>query len=407
MIKLNPSFFLIIFCCFLISIQTNAQETRKELEQQRKEIQQEIETIRSLLSQTKTEEQSLLTQLNQTNIRIVAQEKLIDALNAETNALNSEISSNKKEIKKLETELKSLKDDYAKMIYRSYKSKSQNSRIMFLLSSQNFYQAYRRVQYMKQYTDFRKAQGEQISKNSVLLNVKNDTLIVQKKEKELLVNDSEVAQEKLEEKKKGQEDIVAKIKKKERKYISEIKKKQKVERKIDQQIEKIIRDAIVKSNNEPGSSSTNSSRFALTAEAKLVATQFEGNKGKLPWPVENGFVSRRFGKQKHPTLEGIVIESNGVRIRTEKGTHARAIYKGTVLQIQLISGKKAIYIQHGNYITIYNNLETVLVKKGDNVAVKQDLGKVFTDKVTNKTTLKFQLWKNMQLLNPASWIYKM
>lgn len=405
--KLNPTFFLLFFCCILFGFRANAQETRKELEQQRKEIQQEIETIRNLLSQTKTEEQSLLTQLNQTNIRIVAQEKLIDALNAETNALNSEISSNKKEIKKLETELKNLKDDYAKMIYRSYKSKSQNSRIMFLLSSQNFYQAYRRVQYMKQYTVFRKAQGEQISKKSVLLNVNNDTLIVQKKEKELLVKDSEVAQEKLEEKKKGQEEIVSKIKKKEKKYISEIKKKQKVERKIDLQIEKIIRDAIVKSNNESGPSSTNSSKFALTAEAKLVATQFEGNKGKLPWPVEKGFVSRRFGKQKHPTLEGIVIESNGVRIRTEKGTQARAIYKGTVLQIQLVSGKKALYIQHGNYISVYNNLETVLVKKGDNVAVKQDLGKVYTDKVTQKTTLKFQLWKNMQLLNPALWIYKM
>ena len=147
--KLNPTFFLLAFCCFLFGFQTNAQETRSELEQQRKEIQQEIKTIRSLLSQTKTEEQSLLTQLNQTNIRIAAQEKLIDALNAETNALNSEISSNKKEIKKLETELKNLKDDYAKMIFRSYKSKSQNSRIMFLLSSQNFHQAYKRVQYMK------------------------------------------------------------------------------------------------------------------------------------------------------------------------------------------------------------------------------------------------------------------
>ncbi|MFK5879782.1 MAG: peptidoglycan DD-metalloendopeptidase family protein [Flavobacteriaceae bacterium] len=405
--KQTPTFLVLILCCFLFGIQTNAQETRKMLEQQRKEIQEEIKTIRSLLSQTKTEEQSLLTQLSQTNIRISAQEKLIDALNAETQSLNNEISSNTKEIKKLEAELINLKDDYAKMIYRSYKSKSQNNRIMFLLSSQNFYQAYKRVQYMKQYTDFRKAQGEQISKKSVLLNVKNDTLIVQKKEKELLVKDSEAAQEKLEEKKKGQEAIVSKIKKKEKKYIAEIKKKQKAERKIDQQIEKIIRDAIVKSNKGSGTSSTSSSKFALTAEAKLVATQFEGNKGKLPWPVEKGFVSRRFGKQKHPTLEGIIIESNGVRIRTEKGAHARAIFKGTVLQIQVVSGKKAIFIQHGNFFTIYNNLETVLVKKGDNVVVKQDLGKVYTDKVTQKTTLKFQLWKNTQRLNPAFWIFKM
>lgn len=405
--KQAPPFLLLILSFFLLGIQINAQTSRQELEQQRKEIQQEIKTIRSLLSQTKTEEQSLLTQLSQTNIRIDAQEKLVAILNAETNSLNNEISSNKKEIKKLETDLKNLKDDYAKMIYRSYKSKSKNNRIMFLLSSQNFYQAYKRAQYMKQYTDFRKAQGEQISKKSDLLNVKNDTLLVRKKEKELLLLESEEAQEKLEEKKKGQEEIVSKIKKKEKKYISEIKKKQKSERKIDQQIEKIIRDAIVKSNTGSGSTSTSSSKFALTAEAKLVATQFEGNKGKLPWPIEKGFVSRRFGKQNHPTLPGITIESNGVRIRTEKGAHARAIYKGTVLQIQSVSGKKAIFIQHGNYFTIYNNLETVLVKKGDKVSVKQDLGKVFTDKVTQKTTLKFQLWKNTTRLNPASWIYKM
>ncbi|PCI10191.1 MAG: peptidase M23 [Flavobacteriaceae bacterium] len=405
--KSIPTFLLLILCCFLFSIQTNAQNSRKELEQQRKEIQKEIRTIRSLLSQTKTEEQSLLTQLNQTNIRIVAQEKLIAVLNAETKSLNSEIVTNKKQIKKLEADLKDLKDDYAKMIYRSYKSKSKNNRIMFILSSENFYQAYKRTQYMKQYTDFRKAQGEQISKKSDLLNVKNDTLLVQKKEKDVLVIEEKEAQEKLEEKKKGQEEIVSKIKKKEKKYISEIKKKQNAERKIDQQIEKIIRDAIAKSNKKAGSKSTNSSKFALTAEAKLVATQFEGNKGKLPWPVEKGFVALRFGTQKHPTLPGITIESNGVRIRTEKGAHARAIYKGTVLQIQSVSGKKALYIQHGNYITIYNNLETVLVKKGEKVSVKQDLGKVFTDKVTNKTTLKFQLWKNTTRLNPALWIYKM
>ncbi len=400
-------YIVLFLSCFLISFQSYAQKSRKALEQERKEIQAEIKTIRSLLSQTKTEEQSLLTQLNQTNIRIDAQEKLIAALNAETNALNAEISSNKKAIKNLENELKDLKDDYAKMIYRSYKSKSKNNRIMFLLSSENFYQAYKRVQYMKQYTSFRKAQGEQISKKSELLSIKNDTLLVQKKQKELLVEDGKKARDKLEEKKKAQESIASKIKKKERKYIAEIKKKQKSERKLDQQIEKIIRDAIAKSNKKSGSSSTSSSKFALTAEAKLVATQFEGNKGKLPWPVEVGFVVLRFGKQKHPTLDGITIESNGVRIRTEKGAHARAIYKGTVLQIQLVSGKKAIYIQHGNYITIYNNLETVLVKKGDEVATKQDLGKVYTDKVTQKTTLKFQLWKNTTRLNPASWIYKM
>jgi len=398
--------------CFLFSVQSYSQKSKEELEKHRKEIQQEIRTIRSLLSETKSEKQSLLTQLNQTTIRIQAQEKLIAAFKAEMNALSNEILKNKEAIKKLEDELKELKDDYAKMIYMSYKSKSKNSRIMFLLSSENFHQAYKRVQYMKQYTNFRRAQGEQISKTAVELNAKNDTLIVRKKEKEKLVEENKIAQEKLKEKQKDQEKIAAKIKGKEKKYIAEIKKKQEAEIKLDKQIEKVIRDAIAKANAKAGkkpskTASKKSASFALTAEAKLVATQFEGNKGKLPWPVDKGFVSLRYGKQKHPTLAGIIIESNGVRIRTEKGAHARAIFKGTVLQIQSVSGKKAVYIQHGNYITIYNNLETVFVKKGEDVATKEDIGKVYTDKVTQKTTLKFQLWKNTTRLNPASWIYKM
>ncbi len=395
---------ILFFCCFIFSLNSVAQKTRSELEKERKEIQEEIRTIRSLLSQTQSEEKNLLSQLNETNIQINAQTKLIAAFNAESKALSKEISSNEKGIKSLAEDLKKLKEDYAAMIYNSYKSKSQNSRIMFVLSSDNFHQAYKRMQYMKQYTDFRKAQGEQITKKSDEFEVLNDTLKVRKKEKDELIDEQKSEQEKFEEEKKQQEEIVSEIKKKERKYIAEIKKKQRDERKIDKQIEKIIRDAIAKSNE---GSTTKTVGFAMNAEAKLVAAEFEGNKGKLPWPVEKGFVSRRYGKQNHPTLKGIVIESNGVRITTENGAMARAIFEGTVLRIQSVSGKKALYIQHGNYITVYNNLETVSVKKGEKVTTKQNIGKVYTDKISKKTILKFQVWKNTQRLNPATWIYKM
>lgn len=397
----------ILFSIFICFHSLGYAQSRAELEQNRKQIQEEIKTIRLLLSQTVSEEKSLLDQLNETNIQIQAQEKLIKALKDESNALNSEISANEKEIKKLTSELKELKEDYGEMIYKSYKSKSQNSRLMFLLSSENFYQAYKRLEYMKQYTSFRKAQGEQITKKAEVLEQKNDTLEIRKKEKQELAQKSELEQDKFEEKKQGQEEIIAQIKKKERKYKNELKKKQKDEQKIDDQIEKIIKDAIAKSNETSPTKSTSSSKFALTAEAKLIATEFEGNKGKLPWPVERGYVSRRFGQQKHPTLDGILIQSNGVRITTENGAKALAVFKGEVLQIQSVSGKMAVYIQHGNYITVYNNLESVAVQKGDEVDTKQVLGKVYTDKVTKKTILKFQIWKNTARLNPASWIYKM
>lgn len=392
--------FLLLF--FFVSLNSFSQ-TKKELEAQRKELQEEVNKIRSLLSQTRSVEKSELDELAEINLQINAQIKLINAFTAESKALNKEIYGNERELKKLSNELKVLKDDYAAMIYKSYKSKSQNSRIMFLLSSQNFHQAFKRVQYMKQYTDFRKAQGTQVLKKTDELLILNDTLTIRKKEKEILAVENEKEKEKFEKRKEEQKEVVNKIKKQEKKYITQIKKKQREERKIDKKIKKIIQDAINKSNNNI----TNSKGFSLTSEAKILAVKFEGNKGKLPWPLKKGVVSRRYGKQAHETLPGITIESNGVHIRTEIDANARVIFDGTVLQIQSVSGKKAVYIQHGNYISVYNNLETVTVKKGDKVITKQSLGKVYTDKISKKTILKFQIWKNTTHLNPADWIYKM
>jgi septal ring factor EnvC (AmiA/AmiB activator) len=393
-----------IFLILLIFTSLNSfSQTRKELEAQRKELQAEVNKIRSLLSQTRSVEKNELDELAEINLQINAQTKLINAFTAESRALNKEIYGNEKEIKKLSNELKVLKDDYADMIFKSYKSKSKNSRIMFLLSSENFHQAFKRLQYMKQYTDFRKAQGVQVSKKSDELLVLNDTLSVRKKEKEILVAESKKEKQKIDKQKVEQQDVVNKIKKQEKKYISQIKKKQREERQIDKKIKRIIQTAINKSNNN----TKNSKGFSLTSEGKIVAAEFEGNKGKLPWPLEKGVVSRRYGKQKHPSLPGITVDSGGVHIRTEKDAKARAIFNGTVLQIQSVSGKKAVYIQHGNYITLYNNLETVTVKKGDKVTTKQSIGKVYTDKISKKTILKFQIWKNTKRLNPADWIYKM
>lgn len=396
--------YILFFVFFIGSLNTFSQ-TKKELEIQRKELQEQVNQIRKLLSQTRSVEKSELEELSEINLQINAQEKLIKAFNAESKELKREITSNEKEIKLLSDELKKLKKDYADMIYKSYKSKSQNSRIMFLLSSANFHQAYKRLQYMKQYTDFRKAQGVQISKKSDELIVLNDTLAIQKEEKETLAKESEKEQQEIEKRKEKQQEVVAKVKKQEKKYISQIKKRQREERKIDKKIERIIRDAIAKNNKKVGKKS---SGFALTAEAKLVAKKFEENKGKLPWPLEKGVVSRRYGKQNHPTIPGITVESAGVYILTEKNSNTRAVFEGEVIEIQVLPGnKKMVLILHGNYITAYGNLEMVFVKAGDKVSTKQKIGRVYTDKISKKTMLKFYIRKNIKSLNPASWIYKM
>ena len=291
------------------------------------------------------------------------------------------------------------------MIFKSYKSKSKQSQLLFLMSSESFQQAYKRVQYMKQYTKFRKKQGQEIVLQTDVIKKLNDSLLYTKQAKDTLIKAETEEQQKIEIDKKNKEKLVSQIKRKEKQYIREINAKQKEERKIAAQIDKIIKDAIAKSNAKKGNKKSTS--FALTPEAKALALKFEQNKGKLPWPVKSGLVVRRFGKQSHPTLRGITITSSGLHIATEQGATAQSVFNGKVLAIQVLSGgRKAILIQHGNYITTYNNLESLTVNKGDNVVTGKVLGKIFTNKVTGKTTLVFVLHRETQGQKPSSWLLK-
>lgn len=402
--------YILFIISFFIIGNISAQTDRKKLEEQRIQLQNEIKTINSLLFKTKKEEKNLVSQVNDLSQKIRVRSKLISTINEEANAINREIRRNERQIKDLEFELAILKRDYADMIYRSYKSKSKHSRLMFVLSSENFNQAYRRFQYMKQYTQYRKKQGEEIQRKSDKLLGLTDTLKVKKADKIILLNEKKTEQEKIEQEKKSQEKLIGQVKRKEKQYVAQIRAKEKEERRIDAQIERLIRDEIAKANKKSGGTETEiktSSGFILTAEAKALASKFTENKGKLPWPVLKGLVIRGYGTQPHPTLPGITVESNGVYVATEEGSKARAVFEGTVLAIQSVSGQFAVYIQHGNYISIYNNLEQVYVKKGDKIATKQDVGLIHTDRVTDKTILKFQMWRDTNRENPKSWIYKM
>ncbi|MDP2089261.1 MAG: peptidoglycan DD-metalloendopeptidase family protein [Flavobacteriaceae bacterium] len=406
---LKPKHITFILVLFLIG-NVSAQTDRKKLEEQRIQLQNEIKTINNLLFKTKKEEKNLVSQISDLNQKIKIRTKLITTINEEANIIQNEIRRNERQIKDLEFELAILKRDYADMIYRSYKSKSKHSRLMFVLSSENFNQAYRRFQYMKQYTGYRKKQGEEIERKTNKLLGLTDTLKVKKADKIILLNEKKTEQEKIEQEKKSQEKLVTQVKKKEKQYIAQIRAKEAQERKIDAQIERLIRDEIAKSNKKAGVTTTEtkaSAGFILTTEAKALASKFTENRGKLPWPVVKGLVVRGYGTQPHPTLPGITVESNGIYIATEEGSKARSVFEGTVLAIQSVSGQFAVYIQHGNYISIYNNLEQVYVKKGDKVGTKQEIGLIHTDRVTDKTILKFQMWRDTNRENPTSWIYNM
>jgi len=381
-----------------------------ELEQQRQRLQEEIRQINTLLRTTRQQEKSVLTQVENIASRIQVRENLIRVTNQQANLITREINANQSRIQQMRSELEVLKEDYAKLIVQTYKSRSDQSRIMFLLSSESFLQAYKRVQYMQQYARHRKKQGEEIESKTLELQELNQNLLVQQRQQQALIEENRIARNQLLEERKQQEELMSTLRRDESKYAAQIRERQRAAAAIDKQIEDLIKAAIAEANRAAGGTAREraSTTFVMTAEAKVLAANFTGNKGKLPWPVERGVVVTRFGTTQHPTLPNIQTYSSGVEIATEEGAKARAAFDGEVLAVQVIRGEiKAVQIRHGDYITVYQNIDDVFVKRGDKVTTRQEIGKVYTNPATGRTILKFLIFQNANKLNPADWVYQM
>ncbi|WP_282048813.1 murein hydrolase activator EnvC family protein [Maribacter aquivivus] len=398
-------FLLVLFTTVATFAQTSEQ---KALEEKREQLQTEIRDINRLLFAEKKEKGNVLDQMEALDKKITVRQQLIRVTNQQSNLLNKQINTNIRNIGKLKNELQEVKDEYAKMIQKSYQNKSKQNRLMFLLSSESFFQAFKRLQYMKQYTDYRKEQGAQILAKTEELSRLNSDLNEERKVKEVLLAQNKKAKNQLFAEIQTQKALLGTIRKNESKYTSAIDKKKKESRKIDQQIEKLIRSAIAASNKKTGSTTKNSSKFVLTPEATLIANNFSANKGKLIWPVEKGIKSQGFGVYADPVYPGIKHQSNGVIIATDEGSKARAIFEGEVIAILAVpGGNKGVQIKHGNFISTYYNLSELYVKKGDKVSSKEELGVVYTNKNNGQTRLKFYLYQDTSRLNPEDWVYRL
>lgn len=394
---------------------------QEKLEQRKAQIQKEIRFSEKLLLTVQKKEKTAVNVIVIQNNKIRLKENLINTTEKQTKLLANDMYVNQMKINKLNKELSLLKDDYAKKILKSYKSRSEQSRAMFILSSDNFLQAYKRAQYMKQYTNFRKRQGEEINSKSDQLLVYNGKLNVQKKDKQKLIVENEKERVSLEKEKKEQQKLVNNIKKDKNKIAAEIRKSRQESKAIDRQIDKLVREAIAEANRRAAienakanpkavvsKSAVSSSKIVLTAESKILADNFRANRGKLPWPVEKGFVSLGYGNQAHPVFNTLVIHNSGVEITTDKGSDARAVFAGVVASVIVLSPvNKAVMIQHGDFFTVYQNLSSVYVGKGDKVSIKQNLGKIRTNGGTGQTIIKFLILQNTTYNDPRSWLFNM
>jgi septal ring factor EnvC (AmiA/AmiB activator) len=419
-----PKYILSLIFLLVSSFSWSQMSQQEKLEQRKAQILKEIKEKERLLQDVQSKEKSVDKLLGLQNEKIQLKEKLITTTEKQTKLLSNDMYINQVKINRLKDELEILKEDYAKMIVKSYKSRSEQSRAMFILSSENFLQAYKRAQYMKQYTSYRKLQGEEINDKSKDLVVYNTKIGIQKTAKQKLIHENEKERSILQKEKLVQQQIAKSIKKSKNQIASEIKKKQRETQSIDNQIDKLIRAAIVAANKKAAAEAAKanpktttaaatretekSSKIVLTQEGQLIANNFRANKGKLPWPVEKGFVSLGYGDQAHPVYKTLVIHNSGVEITTDSGSSARAVFGGEVVSVIVLSPvNKAVMIQHGDFFTVYQNLGSVSVSKGDKVSTKQTIGRIRTNGDSGKTVLKFTISQNAVYNNPASWLFNM
>ena len=411
---------LFIIAFLIFSASAWSQSAQEKLEQRKEQILKEIRAQEALLRSQDTKQKSILTEIIQQKEKIRLRESLIKTTEKQAKILKDEMYINQLAINQLNRELEDLKSDYAALIVKSYKSRSEQSRAMFLLSSESFLQAYKRAQYMKQYASFRKTQGEEIKVKSEKLEVLNTKLVAQNIEKKKLIVEQEQERVTLQKEKDEQEKLSAAIQKDKKKIAQEIKSKQQEAKEIDRKIDRLIKEAIAEANRKAAAerkkanpkitaaetrATENSTKMVLTPEAKIISDNFKSNKGRLPWPTNTGQITQKFGDQPHPDLAYLTVHSNGIEITTSSGSQARAVFDGEVYSILYVSPvQKAVMIQHGDFFTMYHNLSDVSVVKGQKVSRKQNIGTIRTSSETGRTILKFMITQNITYTNPQSWL---
>ena len=371
-----------------------------ELESKRKILKEEILKINSLLIDNSKKKKNAFSDLENLTFKIIRKEELIKLTNQQINLLNSDVKKNEEKIEKLNIEILRARKDYAKMIFNSYKSRLKESRLMFLLSSQNFLQAFKRSQYFDQFSKSRREIASSIQSNVKNVKASNDTLKIKISQKEYLIESNENEKKKLSNEKKDQNNLINSLSKRESSYKKQINDKQKQALLLDKEIDRLIKEAIRESNKN-----SSSTIFSLTPEGRALSESFSNNKGNLPWPVERGIVIQKFGLQTHPVVRTTKIKSNGIVIATNKSANVRTVFKGKVLSILKFKGSNlTVLIQHGNYISVYKNLSKVYVNKGQDVESLEIIGQVFSNNSDSKTTLQFSIFNNTTALDPYLWI---
>ncbi|MEI6122419.1 MAG: peptidoglycan DD-metalloendopeptidase family protein [Bacteroidota bacterium] len=398
-------FGIIVFMCVYPFAQN--QQAKDKLLDKKKQIEEEIAYYKKLIDETKKTRNLSVNQLVLLKNQIAQRENLIDEINSEMLMLDNIINQNMQKVQRSKAQLQAIKDGYAKMIYNAYKNRNAIDRLMFIFASKDFNQAYQRLKYLQQYNEYLHRQVDLILNTTNEILEKNKELVAQKNDKHDLLLSSEEEKEQLALEKEKKDADVKKLKQTEKDLRNKLKQKEEQARVLRNKIESVITDEIKKSAHKSNITITNTTtvKNVLTPEEKVVSDNFSINKGKLPWPVERGVITGSFGEHPHPVLEGIKVKNNGVDISTTPGAAVRVVLNGVVSSIvSITNNNKAVIVRHGEFFTVYSNLQSVSVKKDQQVATKQNIGIVSTGADDGKTELHFEVWQGKLTCNPAEWL---
>ena len=414
---LRQNKYILLFFGIFLSLSVFSQ-TKDELKKQKSSIEKEISYTTNLLNKTKANKSKSLSYLRALDKQISNKESLLKTLNIEISLLDKQIRKTERSI--IETqqsiideqqELVLLKSEYAKMIYACFKEKGNRNDLIFIISAEDFNQAYKRMVYLKQYASFRKNQVDKIivsQKNLFIkehdLTRKNNLLILESASKMNLIGSKKQELNSIGDTKKEKQELVNKLSKSEKVFKNQLQDKLKRAKALDDEIRKIIAEEIRKEREK---AEKKNKGFALTPVAMALSSEFNNNKGKLPWPLEKGVIIQGYCKQKHSVLAGIETFNNGIDIVTDENMNIRAVFDGTVSRIFFIKGEgKAILLNHGEYFSVYSGLKEVSVKVGDKLLAKEKIGIVFTQEIEEKTELHFEIWKGYDKQDPSKWLFK-
>jgi murein hydrolase activator len=385
-----------------------AQKDRAKLEQDKKKVEEEIEYTNKLLEETRQTRQNSLNEVIILNKKIGQREQLIITINSEIGLVENQIAIAQDSINLLEKDLQSLKDEYAKMIYYAYKNKDLYDRLLFIFSSKDFNQAYQRLKYFEYYNEYRRQQALLIQIKQKRLEIKLEELGAIREQKNALKATEESQRLQLAVEREEKNKSVKTLSKKEKELQKTLKEKEAAAKKLQQAIQDIIAEEIRLANERAskyGAPLPKTGLFSLTPEEKIISDNFLSNRGKLPWPVEQGIVSSTFGDHPHPVLKNVTTRNNGIDLQTEAGAEARAIFNGVVTRVMNVpNNNNVVIIRHGEFLSVYSNLDQVYVKIGEKVTTKQKIGTVFTDRSDSKTELHFEVWQSKTLQNPEEWL---